>query len=199
MYITRHSNVTNAEVRQSLWSLYEVAYVKIADQDPSRELLYRSEFDEILADPTYRITVVRETDGSPVAMSVIATDIGVTRYLSRPFFERRYPEQMAQGRVHYLMWAVVHPDKQGSRAVFDLIRAGLAPEAEEGTILVFDLPESNQPNERGSGAELILRGARSFAEVDLESFGMTRYYALDFGANHPSVAETPVEAEAATT
>lgn len=199
MYITRHSNVTNAEVRDSLWELYETAYRKIADQDPSRELLFRTEFDEVMADPTYRTTVVRDNDGTPVAMSVIATDIGATRYLSRPYFERRYPEQMSQGRVHYVMWAVVRPERQGSRAVFDLIRAGLAPEAEEGTILVFDLPESNQPNERGSGAELIHRAARSFAEVELESFGTTRYYALDFGANHPSVDTEPVEAEAATT
>lgn len=196
MYITRHSTVTNQGVRDELWSLYQTAYAKIAEADITRELLFRSEFDEVMSDSTYRTTVVRADDDSPIAMSVIATDIGVTRYLSRPYFQRLYPDRLASGRIHYVMWAVVHPDHQGSRAVFDLIRAGLQPEAEEGTLLVFDLPESNQPNEEGGGAELIYRAARSFADVELESFGMSRYYALDFAQPAASVsAETAAEAE----
>lgn len=200
MYITRHSNVTNRDLLESLFALYEQAYSKIAEEDITREVLYRHEFDEVMADPTYRTTVVRDDDGEPVAMSVIATDIGVTKYLSRPYFQRRYPERLAEGRIHYVMWAVVHPEHQGSRAVFDLIRAGLQPEASDGTLLVFDLPESNQPNESGGGAELIYRAARSFAEVELESFGMSRYYALDFAPSEAQVAERDgVEAEQLTT
>lgn len=200
MYITRHNSVTDQRVRDELWALYDLAYSKIAEEDITRELLFRTEFDEVMADSTYRTTVVRDDGGSPVAMSVIATDIGVTRYLSRPYFERRYPERLASGRVHYVMWAVVHPEHQASRAVFDLIRSGLEPEAEEGTLLVFDLPESNQPNEKGGGAELIYRAAKSFAEVELESFGMSRYYALDFAQPPASVTdEVFVEAERVNT
>ena len=197
MYITKHTNITDRVVLEQLWRLYTAAYAKIATQDITREVLFRTEFDAVMADPTYRTTIVRTDDDEPVAMSVIATDIGATRYLSRPYFERRYPTRFSEGRVHYVMWAVVDPDHQGSRTVFDLIRAGLQAEAEEGTLLVFDLPESNQPNETGGGAELIYRAARSFAEVELESFGMSRYYALDFAPNETDVVtDDAVEAEA---
>lgn len=200
MYITRHSTVTDRRVVDELWALYELAYLKIAELDVTREILYRTEFDDVMSDSTYRTTVVRDDGGAAVAMSVIATDIGVTRYLSRPYFQRLYPDRLAEGRVHYVMWAVVHPDHQASRAVFDLIRAGLQPEAESGTLLVFDLPESNQPNESGGGAELLYRAAKSFAEVELESFGMSRYYALDFAPQAETVAdEVAVEAEHVTT
>ncbi|MEM1333630.1 MAG: hypothetical protein AAGG08_09250 [Actinomycetota bacterium] len=186
MYVTRHTNVTDPAVVDSLWRLYELAYDEIAGQDITRETLFRHEFVEVLADSTYRTTVVRSDDGSPIAMAVIATDIGVTRYLSVPYFRRRYPDRLAAGRIHYIMWILVHPDHQNTRATYELARAGLAPEVEDGTLLVFDLPESNQPNEAGGGAEFFRRVAKTLAEVQLESFGMSRYYALDFA---PAEAE----------
>jgi len=194
MYITKHSNVTDRTVLDSFWQLYEVSYLPLAASDPSRELLFRSEFDAALADPTNRITVLRD-ENRPIAMSVAATDIGATRYLSRAFFERMYPERMAAGLVHYVMWIVVHPDHQASEAWFHLARAGLAQEQEEGALVVFDLPESNQANEQGGAAELLTRLARLVGPVSLESFGMTRYYALDFAPVETDAALAPVEGE----
>jgi hypothetical protein len=180
-----------------MWELYQAAYGEIATTDITREMLYRSEFDEVMADPTYRTTIVRDDAGQPVAMSTFATDIGATRYLSRPYFELRYPQRLASGRIHYVMWIVVSPEFKGRRATWDLARAALAAEAEEGTLLVFDLPESNQPNERGGGAEFFHRVASTIGDVGLESFGASRYYALDFAA---SEADTPAsESERVTT
>lgn len=195
MYITRHTSVTDQRVIDQLWDLYELAYDQIAEQDITRETLFRHEFTEVLSDSTYRTTVVRDDDGSPIAMAVIATDIAVTRYLSVPYFRRRYPERLAAGRIHYIMWILVHPDHQNTKATFELARAGLAPEVENGTLLVFDLPESNQPNERGGGAELFRRVASTLSEVQLESFGMQRYYALDFApaASRDGVVERGAE------
>lgn len=187
MYVTRHSNITAADVVESLWQLYTASYGDVAARDVTREVLYRSEFEELLADPTNRVWVVRENN-VPVAMSLIATDIGSTRYLSRPYFEQRYPERMAAGLVHYVMWVVVHPDYQTGPAAFELARGGLAVEHEEGSLLVFDLPESNQPDEQGRGAELMYRLAQMFGPVDLTSFGVSRYYALDFS---PADAAAP--------
>ncbi|WP_395154476.1 hypothetical protein [Ilumatobacter sp.] len=186
--------MTDRTVLDSFWQLYEVSYLPLAASDPSRELLFRSEFDAALADPTNRITVLRD-ENRPIAMSVAATDIGATRYLSRAFFERMYPERMAAGLVHYVMWIVVHPDHQASEALFHLARAGLAQEQEEGALVVFDLPESNQANEQGGAAELLTRLARLVGPVSLESFGMTRYYALDFAPVETDAALAPVEGE----
>lgn len=192
MYLTRHSNVTDRAVVESLWELYEVAYQPLAASEPTREMLFRTEFDEVLADPANRLYVVRE-ENRPIAMAMVATDIGSTRYLSRPYFEQRFPERMAAGLIHYIMWIVVHPEFQASDAVFHLARGGLGPEQAEGALLVFDLPESRQPNERGAGAELFYRLAQMVGPVGLHSFGASRYYALDFA---PERSETPAAARA---
>jgi EAL domain-containing protein (putative c-di-GMP-specific phosphodiesterase class I) len=197
MYITKHSNVTDRTVLDAFWKLYEVSYLPLAEADPSRELLFRSEFDAVLADPTNRITVLRD-ENHPIAMSVAATDISSTRYLSRAFFERTYPERMAAGLVHYVMWIVVHPDNQASKALFHLARAGLAQEQEEGALVVFDLPESNQPDEQGGAAELLRRLASLVGPVSLESFGATRYYALDFAPVATKAAPAAVGGERVT-
>lgn len=189
MYITRHAGVTNMSLIDQLWELYVLSYEKIAEQDITRETLFRHEFNEVMADSTYRTTLVHGDDGVPLAMSVVATDIGVTRYLSVPYFRRRYPQRLADGRIHYVMWAVIHPDHQATRVRFELGRAGMAQAAEDGVLLVFDLPESNQPEEGGGGAEGLRRLARTMAEVQLESFGVSRYYALDFA---PQDDESPV-------
>lgn len=199
MYITKHTNVTDRRTLDRLWGLYDLAYDKIAELDVTREKLFRSEFDEVMADPTYRITVVRDDDNAPIAMAVVATDIGVTRYLSVPYFKRRYPERFAEGRIHYIMWVVVHPDHQAGRASWELARAGFAPEVAEGALLVFDLPESNQASDEGGIVELFRRVANSIADVELESFGVSRYYALDFAPERaPAPAETSQTAASTT-
>lgn len=202
MYITQHSNVTDRTVVDELWELYQASYERLAAVDITRETLFRSEFDETLADPSNRVWVVRE-DNVPVSMALIATDIASTRYLSRAYFDRSDPERMSAGRVHYIMWVVTHPDHQGGRATFELARGALAVESSEQALLVFDLPESNQPNQDGGGAELFYRLAQMVGPVSLQAHGGSRYYALDFAPVDASVttdtaAGAPAEAEPAT-
>lgn len=200
MYITRHSNITERQIVEELWDLYITSYERLAAADITRETLYRSEFEDVLADPTNRVWVVRD-ENRPVSMALIATDIASTRYLSRAYFDRADPERMNAGLVHYIMWVVTHPEYQGGRATFELARGALAVESKEQALLVFDLPESNQPKAEGGGAELFYRLAQMIGDVSLQSHGGSRYYALDFAAVAPASAapeEAPADSEHST-
>ena len=108
MFVTRHTHVVDAVLADKLWQLYDVAYQGLSEQAVTREMLYRSEFDETIADPTNRLWVLWD-DNMPIGMSLVATEIGSTRYLSRAYFEHHYPDHMRRGAVHYIMWLVVHP------------------------------------------------------------------------------------------
>ena len=189
MYVTVHSNITDPAVREELWDLYHAAYERIASADITQEMLYRSEFDEVLANPTNTTYVVRDDD-RPVSMITIASDIASTRYLSRRYFEQREPTRLEQGLVHYVMWVVTHPEHMGGRATFELARGSLAAESAAGALLVFDLPESNQPRQEGGGAELFHRLAQMVGPVSLQAHGGSRYYALDFTPDVPVVDES---------
>ncbi len=179
MYITQHSNITDLRERDALWELYSAAYERLSAIDITRETFFRSEFDEVLADSTNRVWVVRD-EGRPVSMALIATDISTTRYLSRAYFDRVDPDRMSAGLVHYILWVVTHPDYQAGSATFVLARGALSVESSEGSLLVFDLPDSNQPRQEGGGAELFYRLAQMVGPVTLQEHGVSRYYALDF-------------------
>jgi hypothetical protein len=67
-----------------------------------------------------------------------------------------------------------------------MARQAMAIEAREGSLLVFDMPETNQPNEQGGAAELMFRMARQVGGAQLVPLTVQRYYALDFS---PALAE----------
>ncbi|MEK7295993.1 MAG: hypothetical protein AAB018_05600 [Actinomycetota bacterium] len=179
MFITRHSPVSDIALRDQLWTLYERAYLETVEQTVTHEMLDRFEFDDQMLDPTNRAWVVWE-DTRPIAMTLVATDVRRTRWLSEHFFRSHFTEKFQRGRVHYVVWAVVDPDFVARGASIFMARHAMAVEAREGSLLVFDLPETNQPNAEGGAAELMLRMARMVGDAQLINLTTQRYYALDF-------------------
>ncbi len=199
MFVTRHSNITDLVLGDKLWTLYELAYRGMAEQAVTREMLYRTEFDEAIADSTNRIWVVWD-DQTPVGMALIATDVGSTRYISRAYFEHHYPEHMRRDAVHYLMWIVVHPAYEARGAIIRMAREGLALEAADGVLLVFDVPEKNQPRDSGGLAEMMLRLARMLGtDAPVRKLETQRYYAVDFAPQPAPVAEDESAQQPAST
>lgn len=179
MFVTRHSPVNDPRLREQLWTLYRRAYAKTAEDAVTHEMLERWEFDEQLGDSTNRAWVVWEGE-LPIAMTLVATDVKRTRWLSELYFKKHFPEKFRAGRIHYVVWAVVDPSWTTRGASLFLARHAMAAEAREGSLLVFDMPQDNQPNETGGAAELMSRMARMVGEATLIPLTVQRYYALDF-------------------
>jgi hypothetical protein len=193
MFVTRHTQVVDRRLSDKLWTLYDIAYRAMAGSAVTREMLYRSEFDETIADPSNRLWVLWD-DNVPVGMCLVATDIGATRYLSREYFEQHFPDHMRRGGVHYIMWLVIHPAHTAKGAIVRLAREGLALEASEGALLVFDSPSVNQPSATGGFAEMMSRLARSLAgPAPVHHLETQHYFAVDFA----SVADQHRVADAA--
>ncbi len=179
MFVTRHTHVVDMVLVDKLWHLYEIAYQGMAEEAVTREMLYKSEFEESIADPSNRLWVLWD-DATPVGMSLVATEIGNTRYLSRAYFEHHYPDHMRRGAVHYIMWLVVHPSHVAKGAIVRLAREGLALEASEGVLLVFDTPAVNQ-RPGGGLAEMMSRLAKSLVGgAPVHHLETQHYYAVDF-------------------
>jgi hypothetical protein len=186
MFVTRHSPVTDSVLKDQLWTLYSRSYARTAEEAVTHEMLDRLEFNDQLADATNRAWVVWE-DNMPVAMTMIATDVRRTRWLSEHYFKKSYPQQFATNKVHYVVWAVVDPSYVTKGVSMFMARQAMAVEAREGSLLVFDMPASNQPNESGGAAELMYRMARQVGGARLIPLTIQRYYALDFS---PSLVDS---------
>jgi Acetyltransferase (GNAT) family len=200
MYVTRHNSVVERGLLERLWELYELAYRKTAEESASREMFFRSEFDTAIADASNRLWVLW-ADDEPVAMVLIATDIGSTRYLSQPYFERHFTDHSSRGAVHYILFVVVHPRYAAKGALTRMARDVLGTEAAEGVLLVFDSPEINQPRDEGGVALMMERLANMVVSgAPLVPLDVSRYFCIDFAATsayieaahpEPSKAERP--------
>lgn len=179
MFVTRHSPVTDPALREQLWDLYQHAYVGVAERAVTHEMLDRLEFMDQLGDASNRAWVVWE-DTTPIAMTLVATDVRRTRWLSEQYFRVNFPDHFAKGRVHYVVWAVVDPKFTTRGASMFLARQAMSAEAREGSLLVFDMPEEHQPNPGGGAAELMYRMAKMVGGAALLPLTVQRYYALDF-------------------
>jgi hypothetical protein len=178
MFITRHTRLGDVELRDRLWEFYRRAYANNPVL-PFTELVNRSEFDEALLNSTNRVWVVWE-DNRPMVMTLIATDITSTRWLNPDYFRQHHAERMRKGLVHYVMWVVVDSDVEVRGANIALAKEALAAEARDGALLVFDLPETRQPDDHGGAAELMLRMGQMVGEVQLVPLAAQRFFALDF-------------------
>lgn len=189
MYVTRHSEISDQSLTERLWALYSRAYVRTARETPTHEMLDRSEFREQLNSSVNRIWVVWD-DGMPVGMALISTDIRATRWLSETYFEHHFPERFAAGKVHYVVWVVVDRSHGTGGAITMLARHALSAESRDGSLLVFDTPEINQPEAQGGASELMIRLSKMVGEAQLLSLSVQRYYAVDFA---PQNAQPAVE------
>ena len=198
MFVTRHNAAVDRGLLERLWDLYELAYRRTAEESASREMFFRSEFDSAIADPSNRLWVLW-SDDEPVAMVLIATDIATTRYLSSPFFERRFTDHARRGAVHYILFVVVHPRFAAKGALTRMARDVLGTEAAEGVLLVFDSPEINQPHDEGGAALLMERLANMVSNgAPLLSLDVSRYYGIDFAAGSAYVEASQPAAQPST-
>jgi hypothetical protein len=190
MYVTRHSRLALPLIDQ-LWELYERCYRETAEAAVTREQLYRSEFEAAVTDPTNRLWILWK-DEQPIGVFVLASDIGATRYLSRAYLEARYPEKIRQGLVRYILFVVIDREHSGLSAAIKLGRTAFALEAQEGALVVFDVPAKNH-GQRGTLADLARRIAALSGTATLSEIEVQRYYALDFHSAGDLDAEAQLE------
>ena len=197
MFVTRHTNIVDAAVLDRLWALYEAAYLPTTTETVTREMLYRSEFDSSMADPTNRVWVLWDDD-QPVGIALVATDASATHYLSREYFERNFGDHVRRNAVHYLVWIVVHPTHGAKGTMLRLTREAIFLEADEGALLVFDAPQMHLGGQRGGSPGMMSRLASTLVGgAPVHELETHRYFAADFSETaRARAAREPVRSEA---
>jgi hypothetical protein len=182
VFVTQHSGVWDRVLLDQLWNLYEAAYEPMAVAAVTQELLLRTDFDDVLRDSSFRIWLL--WDGEvPLAMCVIATDITRSRYLSNAYFETHFPSHVRNGTVHYIYWLVVHPGHGARGTIIRLAKECLKREADDGALLVFDTPQTNERSANGGFARMMERLAKMVgAPAPVQLLEVQRYYAIDLSA-----------------
>jgi hypothetical protein len=187
VHVTLHYEIVDAPLIERLWSLYERGFQETADRAVYRVMLFRSEFEQEMRTSGTRKWLVWD-DTTPVGIAAVATDLASSSFWINPrFLARRYPEQFAAGKVHYTLFLVVEPEYRSTRAASLLMRKGMAMEAREDVVLIFDVGDANQTEDAGGLAAFAARAGGDMD--DLEIIETQRYYGLHLG--HSKAAEVP--------
>jgi hypothetical protein len=190
VHVTLHQEIADGGLLDRLWDLYERGFRDVADRAVYRLMLFRSEFEIAMGSAATRKLLVWD-ETRLVGIAAVATDLASSSFWINPvFLARRYPEQFAAGRVHYILFIVVEPDYRSTRAASLMLRKGLAIEARENVVLIFDVGTANQAEDDGGLAAFGVRASAGLA--DLEIVETQRYFALHLGSDRAMLPTQPI-------
>jgi hypothetical protein len=136
------------------WALYENAFQELRSQAVQRHLMFRSEFEELLADKRVPKYVVRDEEtGRIAALSTMTNDLAAVPLISPEYFERNWPELYAAQQIWYVGFVAVDPEYQGSPAMGGLVEKLCADVDAAGGLVVLDICEHRSRRLLAAGIE----------------------------------------------
>ncbi len=84
--------ITEDELIEAAWRLYEEAFQDLKSLAVQRHLMYRSEFDEVMRDSRVQKYLCYEDDGTLCGLSTYTNDLHAIPLIAPEYFEHHWPE-----------------------------------------------------------------------------------------------------------
>jgi len=136
--------VVDGELREQAWTLYSQSFDELRYLAVQRHVMYRDEFDAVMADPDVEKFLVWGADGSLQGLSTMTNKLASMPLVSPEYFARRWPERYEAGLVYYIGFLGVHPDSHGTGVFGDLVRAMTEPVSMVEGLAVIDVCTYNK-------------------------------------------------------
>lgn len=127
-----------ADLAEEAWALYFETFRDLNAYAVQRHLMYRGEFDAVMADPRVEKYLTLDDDGRLTGMSTYTNDLAAMPLISPAYFERRWPDLYDTRRIWYCGFVAVHPHSQGSTAFGELVEAMYRVAAAQNGIIALD-------------------------------------------------------------
>jgi hypothetical protein len=169
-------HVVTGRDAEAAWVTYRDSLAPLAGVAAMKQQLPEAELKAALADPRIRKYVGRDGSGSVVAVLTVTRELG-TENISRAFYEERYPEHFAAGRLLYLGFLVVQPEAQARGLIMLLVGRLTADLEAEGGVVAFDVCGYN--DETFAFARLCRLVAARTRPAILTTLDVQTYYAIE--------------------
>ncbi|MCU1484856.1 MAG: hypothetical protein JWN67_1602 [Actinomycetia bacterium] len=164
------------DVVEDFLQIYRDAFAPLEVRSPARQSHTDEEFRHEMADPSVLKFVALDRNDEIIGLSLVATDLSTVPWISVPYYQARFPDHVAEGRLFYFGAMLVRPDRQGgpwAKFVLDHIFTFLA---ERQGIGAFDCCGFNV--DVVGLPDLIERAGHRIARFDLTHLDRQDYYAL---------------------
>jgi ribosomal protein S18 acetylase RimI-like enzyme len=163
------------DVVEDFLQIYRDAFAPLEARSPARQSLTDEEFRHQMADPSVLKFVAFDRTDEIIGLALVASDLSTVPWISVPYYQERFPEHMAEGRLFYFGALLVRPDRQGGPWAKFLLDHLFAFFAEHRAIGAFDccgftVDVTGLP-------DLIERAGHRVARFELTQLDRQDYYA----------------------
>lgn len=113
--------VTDDEIINAAWDLYQESFQDLRHLAVQRHLMYRDEFEAVMKDQRIAKYLALRDDGTLCGLSTYTNDLEAIPLISPDYFKHHWPEHFATNRIWYIVFVAVHPEEQGRRAFAELV------------------------------------------------------------------------------
>lgn len=163
------------------WTVYFDAFEELNTLTVQRHLMWRWEFDDVMADRRVRKYLAFDDAGRLVGLSAYTNDLFAVPLISPAYFRRHYPTEYAAGRIWYCEFVAVARSGKGQRpngGAFAALVEAMWADA-DGGIIALDMCRFNDDVRRLSRT-IPLMLHRLAGEVDTERADEQSYWIYTF-------------------
>jgi hypothetical protein len=179
MLIKVIDQITDEDLHEAVWTLYQDAFEELNTMAVQRHLMFRSEFDEVMRDSRVHKYLALEDDGTLLGIATYTNELEAVPLIAPQYFERHWPEHYAAKKIWYIGFVAVSPLAQG-REVFALLveQMYLVASAQNG-LVGLDICSYNDSNRHMSRVFRImvrrLSGNMRFNRIDQQSYWLYEF------------------------
>ncbi|MEV4282416.1 hypothetical protein [Actinoplanes xinjiangensis] len=134
-----------AELLDESWDFYQDCFSDLQYLAVNRHLMYRSEFDEVMADRRIgKYVALDDEDGAVIGMGTLTNDLESIPLISAEYFRYHFPEMYEQRRLFYCLFAGSALGHRGQGVFVALQRAMYAPIGDVDGKVFFDICSYNE-------------------------------------------------------
>jgi hypothetical protein len=109
------------ELAETSWGIYRECFEKLNADAAQRHLMYRSEFDEVMADARVLKLMPLDDAGVPVGLATFSNQLDAFPLIAPEFYAKRWPGPYAEHRIFYCGFAGVLDRARGAGAFKDIV------------------------------------------------------------------------------
>jgi hypothetical protein len=172
--------ITDGQLHEAAWSLYQDAFEELNTLAAQRHLMYRSEFDEVMRDPRIDKYLALEEDGSLSGIACYTNNLDAIPLIAPQYFERHWPEHYAGRRIWYIVFVAVSPHAQGREAFAQMVEQMYLVAATQNGLVGLDICTYNDEVRHMSRIFRLMVGRlcnnnMRFNRIDQQSFWLYEF------------------------
>lgn len=162
------------QVTEQFLPVYRSSFAHLAERSAAKQVLEDGDFRALMGSESSLKFCGWAKKGDLVALALMAHDLSLVPWVSVPYFRRRWPREVNEHRIAYLLTILVHEEHRSEPWMARLIEGLAAYGGLHDTTLVFDCCRFNI--EEVPVPEMIATLASRLGEVEQEIIDVQHYY-----------------------